>query len=161
MYHPDRNKSLTARQKFQEIQTAYEILGSLKLRQEYDGMKLPSKTPFVPKVKHPWKTASHPTGRASYNFDEHINQHYSHKLKLHQQIKEDTTFDREDREKRGFHKEEPFIQKIIGIALVVAALLCAFSLLPTYQRKREDQLVKRMLASGQRNDNKINEETSR
>lgn len=155
MYHPDRNKSLTAQKKFQEIQTAYETLGNPKLRQEYDGIKLPTKAPFIPKVKPTWKTASHPRGRASYNLDEHVNNHYSHKLKLHQQIKEETTYDRQTREKAGLSQEEPYIHKLIGIALFFIALASGFYVLPAYQKHLDDKVVKRMLAPGQRNENKV------
>ena len=164
IYHPDRNKSLTAQKKFQEIQTAYETLGNPKLRQEYDGIRLPSKAPFVPKVKPTWKTATHPRGRASYDLDEHVKSHYSLKLKLHQQIKEDTAKDRKDREKAGFSTEEPYIHKLIGIALIFVAVCSGISVLPAYQKRRDDEVVKKMLAPGQRNENIvtcINEGTNR
>ncbi|KAI8909532.1 dnaJ-like protein subfamily B member 6-like protein [Gorgonomyces haynaldii] len=41
-FHPDKNKSLEAQQKFQEISEAYEILSDDKKRQEYDRGSTPT-----------------------------------------------------------------------------------------------------------------------
>ena len=160
IYHPDRNKSLTAQKKFQEVQTAYETLGNPKLRQEYDGINLPSKAPYVPKAKHTWKTATHPRGRASYDLDRHVNEHYSHKLKLHQQIREETTLDRESRIQQGYQKEEPYVQKVVLIGFFLVAMASAFYLVPAYHKHHNDRVVKQMLAPSKRKES-ICEEINR
>jgi curved DNA-binding protein CbpA len=35
-YHPDLNPDASARQKFEEVQKAYEVLSDTKKREEYD-----------------------------------------------------------------------------------------------------------------------------
>ena len=47
IYHPDKNKSLDAKEKFQKIHSAYEILINDKSRQEYMKMTHSSQTSFV------------------------------------------------------------------------------------------------------------------
>ena len=82
IYHPDRNKAPIAMKKFQEIQAAYETLGTPRLRIQYDnGIFRPadkgvrSKTTAPPQA---WRKASHPTGKLKmYNIDEHMRMHYS------------------------------------------------------------------------------------
>lgn len=47
LYHPDKNKSNNAVEKFQKIQSAYEILINDKTRQEYQKMNTQDKMSFV------------------------------------------------------------------------------------------------------------------
>ena len=47
IYHPDKNKEPNANEKFQKIQSAYEILGNDKTRQEYQKMNYKDKLSFV------------------------------------------------------------------------------------------------------------------
>ncbi len=47
IYHPDRNASPDASDKFQKIQSAYDILSNDKSRQEYQKMNQQEKTSFV------------------------------------------------------------------------------------------------------------------
>lgn len=47
IYHPDRNKSKDANEKFQRIQSAYEILINDKSRQEYQRMNMDERLSFV------------------------------------------------------------------------------------------------------------------
>lgn len=47
IYHPDKNKSKDASEKFQKIQSAYDILINDKTRQEYTKMNQEDKTGFV------------------------------------------------------------------------------------------------------------------
>ena len=47
LYHPDKNKSPDATDKFQKIQTAYEILSNNNTRHEYMKMAQPEQTNFV------------------------------------------------------------------------------------------------------------------
>lgn len=47
IYHPDKNKSKDAAEKFQKIQSAYEILINDKTRQEYTKMNQDDKSGFV------------------------------------------------------------------------------------------------------------------
>ena len=47
LYHPDKNKAPNASEKFQKIQSAYEILSNDKTRQEYQKMNQSEKLSFV------------------------------------------------------------------------------------------------------------------
>lgn len=47
IYHPDKNKEPNANEKFQKIQSAYEILSNDKTRQEYQKMNYKDKLSFV------------------------------------------------------------------------------------------------------------------
>ena len=47
IYHPDKNKESNANEKFQKIQSAYEILSNDKTRQEYQKMNNKDKLSFV------------------------------------------------------------------------------------------------------------------
>lgn len=47
VYHPDKNKEPNANEKFQKIQSAYEILSNDKTRQEYQKMNYKDKLSFV------------------------------------------------------------------------------------------------------------------
>lgn len=164
IYHPDRNKSPTAPRKFQEVQTAYETLSNPKLRAEYDGISLQSKIGPRVQVKHPWKKASHPTGRSNtFNFDEHVNQHYSYTLKLHRQIKEDAKEDREMREAHGFTKEEHWVTKLMAAVLMIGIMAYVIYYLPKYESQRDHHLVTQMMRRGKRTDDNsiIAEDTSR
>ena len=47
IYHPDKNKDNNANERFQKIQSAYEILSNDKTRQEYQKMNFKEKLSFV------------------------------------------------------------------------------------------------------------------
>ena len=47
IYHPDKNKDINANEKFQKIQSAYEILSNDKTRHEYQKMNQGDKLSFV------------------------------------------------------------------------------------------------------------------
>jgi curved DNA-binding protein CbpA len=47
IYHPDKNKDINASEKFQKIQSAYEILSNDKTRQEYQKMNRTDRLSFV------------------------------------------------------------------------------------------------------------------
>ena len=47
IYHPDKNKDVNTSEKFQKIQSAYEILSNDKTRQEYQKMNHKDKLSFV------------------------------------------------------------------------------------------------------------------
>jgi hypothetical protein len=47
IYHPDKNKDINANEKFQKIQSAYEILSNDKTRHEYQKMNQSDKLSFV------------------------------------------------------------------------------------------------------------------
>lgn len=51
IYHPDKNKSIDAKEKFQKIQSAYEILSNNETRQEYQKMDKDDKFNFVEILK--------------------------------------------------------------------------------------------------------------
>lgn len=72
-YHPDKNQDLDTKQKFIEIQTAYEILYSDDKRKEYDKMSNEQKLHFYDSIKHYFSNIS-PKGANIYT--SLINKYY-------------------------------------------------------------------------------------
>lgn len=82
-YHPDKNKSESAKEMFHEISNAYDVLSKYETRKQYDRTQLINQDlqslnnkkyeSFKPKNIQPYKNQP----RNIFNFDEWIQQHYS------------------------------------------------------------------------------------
>lgn len=78
-YHPDKNKSDTAREMFQDISNAYEVIGNYQTRKQYD-RSIAVKYGNVNQMQRP-KTMHNenvpPSTQVHYDFDEWTRAHYS------------------------------------------------------------------------------------
>ncbi|XP_043790415.1 dnaJ homolog subfamily B member 14-like [Apis laboriosa] len=86
-YHPDKNKSESAKKMFHEISNAYDILSKYNTRKKYDRTILikynhlhhkhkKMKTYNVNETKNSYHYTGNTSGRI-YDFDEWVKQHYS------------------------------------------------------------------------------------
>ncbi|EFN81710.1 Chaperone protein dnaJ, partial [Harpegnathos saltator] len=81
-YHPDKNKSDYAKQKFQDISDAYEILGNHEQRKNYDRHISIHQQPVanVKEPQHREQVYTRPT--KIYDFDAWTQAHYSRQFKI-------------------------------------------------------------------------------
>ncbi|XP_020291940.1 dnaJ homolog subfamily C member 30-like [Pseudomyrmex gracilis] len=88
-YHPDKNKSDFAKEKFQDISEAYEVLGNHELRKNYDrGMMIrqqPISTTRESTVNY--KEQVYSGSSKIYNFDEWTRAHYGMEFQKSQKRK--------------------------------------------------------------------------
>ncbi|CAK9824128.1 DnaJ homolog subfamily B member 14 [Anthophora retusa] len=90
-YHPDRNKSESAKHIFHEISNAYDVLSKYETRKHYDRT-------IVVKTKHTTSSKAdkiktvYPTSGMEkiYNFDEWVQTHYTDAFKQSRTRKEQT-----------------------------------------------------------------------
>lgn len=81
-YHPDKNNSDYAKQKFQQISEAYEVIGNYAARKHYDrNIMVRQRTVegYRPKPQKPVSekvNITHPTNAKIFNFDEWTRMHY-------------------------------------------------------------------------------------
>lgn len=78
-YHPDKNKSDSARKMFQDISNAYEVLGNYQSRKQYD-RSIAVKYGNVNQMQRPQTMYNEnvpPSSQIHYNFDEWTRAHYS------------------------------------------------------------------------------------
>ena len=78
-YHPDKNKSDTAREMFQDIASAYEVIGNYQSRKQYD-RSIAVKYGNVNQMQRPRATYKENVSSSSqmhYDFDEWTRAHYS------------------------------------------------------------------------------------
>lgn len=82
-YHPDKNKSGYARQKFQDISDAYEVLGNYELRKNYDRDVLIRQQPVSNTAQESTSQYKvYPGSSKIYNFDEWMQGHYGRQMDL-------------------------------------------------------------------------------
>lgn len=82
LYHPDKNKSESAKRKFQNISQAYEVLNNHQARKRYDRSIMineniqenTTKTNYT--YASVYKSKVDPMGYKYFNFDEWTRQHY-------------------------------------------------------------------------------------
>ncbi|CAK9808798.1 DnaJ homolog subfamily B member 14 [Anthophora quadrimaculata] len=83
-YHPDKNKSESAKQIFHEISNAYDVLSKYETRKHYDRTILVKKgnTAWNKVDRHKSIKTVHPTSgmKSMYNFDEWVQNHYREAL---------------------------------------------------------------------------------
>lgn len=83
-YHPDKNNSEYAKQKFQDISEAYEVLGNHELRRSYD-QRMRIQRPSVSTTARPdtgYKNRTYPQNKTMYNFDAWIQAHYGRQMEM-------------------------------------------------------------------------------
>ncbi|XP_076684263.1 uncharacterized protein LOC143377153 [Andrena cerasifolii] len=88
-YHPDKNKSDSAREMFQDISNAYEVIGNYQTRKQYD-RSIAVKYGNVNQMQRPTATDSgtaSPSSQVHYDFDEWTRAHYSSAFKTTQKKK--------------------------------------------------------------------------
>lgn len=81
-YHPDKNKSDYAKQKFQEVSDAYEVLSNHESRKNYDRRMLIRQQPVSNVEKPPprYRAKTTASNTRIYNFDEWTHAHYEEQL---------------------------------------------------------------------------------
>lgn len=82
-YHPDKNKSGYAKQKFHDISEAYEVLGNHELRKNYDRdimIHQPSSSTTAQESTVHNKDKVYSGSSRNYNFDAWMHAHYGEQL---------------------------------------------------------------------------------
>lgn len=82
-YHPDKNKSEHAKQKFQDISDAYEVLGNHEQRKIYDRKMLLRRPTVSTTTQEPvshYKDKVYSGTSKIYNFDEWTQTHYGKQM---------------------------------------------------------------------------------
>ncbi|XP_076223033.1 dnaJ homolog subfamily C member 30, mitochondrial [Nomia melanderi] len=90
-YHPDRNKSKTAKEIFQQVSDAYEVLGNHKLRKQYD-RTIVTKHLNIRKYQDTKIVRDHSTPSTGkiFDFDEWSKEHYG--IAFERQMKRNANF---------------------------------------------------------------------
>ncbi|XP_076181759.1 dnaJ homolog subfamily B member 9 [Ptiloglossa arizonensis] len=79
-YHPDKNKSDSAKQIFQEISAAYEVLSNYKLRKQYD-RTIAIRQGNVNVIQRPTKPyEANSFEKKNFDFDKWSHHHYGRQL---------------------------------------------------------------------------------
>lgn len=86
-YHPDKNKSGYAKQKFHDISEAYEVLGNHELRKNYDRDIMIRQSPSSNAQESPFHNKDKVYSGSSkiYNFDEWTNVHYGKQMHMYRE----------------------------------------------------------------------------
>lgn len=82
-YHPDKNKSESAKQIFQEIADAYEVLGNYQSRKQYD-RSIVIRYKNINQMQRPQNTYTSATAGKVYNFDVWTRTHYHYSFVMYQ-----------------------------------------------------------------------------
>ncbi|KAL6428283.1 hypothetical protein ACFW04_008532 [Cataglyphis niger] len=108
-YHPDKNKSGYAKQKFQDISDAYEVLSNHELRKNYDRDTMIHQSPMSAtaqeSISH-YKDKVYSGSSKIYNFDEWTHAHYGRQMyitrvrrDIYEQYKQMEQLNRHERDK--------------------------------------------------------------
>ncbi|CAK9808796.1 DnaJ homolog subfamily B member 14 [Anthophora quadrimaculata] len=124
-YHPDKNKSESAKQIFHEISNAYDVLSKYETRKHYDRTILVKKgnTAWNKVDRHKSIKTVHPTSgmKSMYNFDEWVQNHYREALNQNlakkEQVREEQQLLQNLRKNR--HNEITIIVIALGIAIII------------------------------------------
>ncbi|XP_050586144.1 dnaJ homolog subfamily B member 9-like [Bombus affinis] len=126
-YHPDKNKSESAKKMFYDISNAYDVLSKYETRKKYDRTQLinqnlqslnnKSYKRFKPKDIKQYKNQS----KDIFNFDEWVQQHYSCTLQKNLSAKKKQKENMEDSETS--HKSPDLLVIIILIILTTLVIL--------------------------------------
>ncbi|CAK9824129.1 DnaJ homolog subfamily B member 14 [Anthophora retusa] len=121
-YHPDRNKSESAKHIFHEISNAYDVLSKYETRKHYDRT-------IVVKTKHTTSSKAdkiktvYPTSGMEkiYNFDEWVQTHYTDAFKQSRTRKEQVR--EQQKLSQKLRKEIQIEEMIVAIGLGIAVIL--------------------------------------
>ncbi|XP_053989602.1 uncharacterized protein LOC128882058 [Hylaeus volcanicus] len=139
-YHPDKNKSASAKVLFQEVSEAYEVLSNHKLRKLYD-RTMATRSSRVNQMQKPTPTydCSDTTRHKRYDFDEWTRAHYHNAFE--ESRKRKAIYEEYMQNKRRM-KEAEEIDPIFAISTVVSLTILAFILLTVYTSN--DNVVKKV-----------------
>lgn len=115
-YHPDKNKSEYAKQKFQDISDAYEVLGNHETRKNYDRQTLIRQQP-VSDIRESTSQYSNNVYSGTsriYNFDEWTQAHYGEQFRI-QRLRRDRY--RHYKEQEELHRKEKDSTRYLEFAL--------------------------------------------
>lgn len=138
-YHPDKNKSEYAKQKFQDIAEAYGVLSNHEQRKTYDrGMLLhrqpASTTTQETPVSH-YKDKVYSRSSKIYNFDAWIEAHYGKQMHAARVRRE--RYENYKKEKEALSRKNPQYME-------VAVMLFTITLIAMFFREKTD-VVKRKI----------------
>lgn len=149
-YHPDKNKTESAKKIFHEISNAYDILSKYDTRKEYDRTILikydhlhhkhkKMKTYNVNETRNSYHYTGNTTGRI-YDFDEWVKQHYSDLFQKNLHIK-DLEKKYEESVKETVDKSLNLPSSIILIIIITILLYLKISIEENYKKntKRNGQ----------------------
>ncbi|XP_054016573.1 uncharacterized protein LOC128896982 [Hylaeus anthracinus] len=128
-YHPDKNKSASAKVLFQEVSEAYEVLGNHKLRKQYD-RTMAIKSSLVNQMQKPTPKYeySDTTRHKMYDFDEWTRAHYHNAFE--QSMKRKTIYKEYMQNKRQMEQNEEIdataVISLVGIVSVFVFLIIVY-----------------------------------
>lgn len=146
-YHPDKNKSEYAKQKFQDISEAYEVLSNHEQRKIYDrGMLLrrPTVSTTTQEPVSHYKDKVYSGSSKIYNFDEWTQAHYGKQMymgRIRRKMYEDI---KRMEEMRGRSKDNPRYME-------VAVLLVTLTMIAMFFRENPDVPVSKTNKSESKN----------
>ncbi|KAL0105942.1 hypothetical protein PUN28_015983 [Cardiocondyla obscurior] len=130
-YHPDKNDSEYAKQKFQDISEAYEVLSNYEQRKIYDRNTLLHRQPTMSTTTEQpmsyYKDKVYSGSSKIYNFDEWTKAHYGQQIKL----------TRERRESYERSKKNDYYQKDRSYAQI-SLLILTVTIVAAYFREKTD-----------------------
>lgn len=125
-YHPDKNKSGYAKQKFQDIAEAYEVLGNHELRKNYDRDTIIRQQPVSETVQEPmsqYRDKVYSGSSKIYNFDEWTQAHYGRQMHMtrirrdmYEQYKQ---MEQLNRERKSSHSMEFVVLLLTAMVAVI------------------------------------------
>lgn len=139
-YHPDKNKSEYAKEKFQDISEAYEVLSNHKLRKNYDRHMTihhqPVSTPREPTARY--REQVYYTGSSKmYNFDEWTRAHYGQEFQK-SQMRRSAYENFKRMEQRSKEEKESGGPRYTEIATII---FCTLMIIAVYFREKVDKPV--------------------
>ncbi|XP_076749601.1 uncharacterized protein LOC143422683 [Xylocopa sonorina] len=140
-YHPDRNKSESAKVMFQEISNAYDVLSKYQTRMQYDRTlkikhhDLHKHSQEQMKRRHPKNTVKYDQSMKNiYDFDAWLEEHYSYVFKKNLKRKADQEI---------FEKEQVTqnaLPSFFVISIIIAVLVYCGYMYRTAKEKLEPSL---------------------
>jgi len=130
-YHPDKNKSEHAKEKFHDISEAYEILGNYESRRNYD-QRMRIHRPIQPAASSTVKSNTipkekvHQGATSMYNFDAWIKAHYEWQMDV-------TTLMKKQRQQMMAMKRDARESKIASILEIVVLITIFLIAIPIHQ----------------------------
>lgn len=134
-YHPDKNKTESAKSMFQEISNAYSVLGNYKLRKQYDRRIAVKhgKVNIIYKPIYKYNDSKNDDARTKqkiYDFDEWTRAHY-------QKTFEFDMIRKSRRETLHASEPEPNMSNF-GVVSFIGLIFCSIYTLTVYLKIQED-----------------------